>query len=118
MDLAAQLESLEVVGHWDFVYDYDEGGYVCGQFLALSDRTVLIRMGGSSSKGDGKGNWSTTWRYGDWELYMHWNGEVNAAAVVQGLKNRGYGLTQPSPVAPDQTGAGPVDGIPDLAKYL
>ena len=33
MDETRRLASLDLVGHWDFVYDYDEGGYVTGQFL-------------------------------------------------------------------------------------
>lgn len=117
MDLDERPDSLDVVGHWEFVYDYDES-YACGQILALSDGTMLKRTGGSSSMGDGEGAWSTTWRYTDWEPYTPWEGELNPTAIIEGLKGRGYDLARPSPVPPDQTEAGPFDGIPPIAKYL
>jgi hypothetical protein len=117
MDLAERLASLDVVGHWEFVCDYNES-YACGQILALSDGTLLKRMGGSSSRGDGAGAWSTTWRYTEWEVYMDWEGDINPKALIEGLKGRGYDLAEPSPVPLDRTEAGPFDGIPNIAKYL
>jgi len=117
MDLDERLDSLGVVGHWEFVFDSDES-YACGQILALSDGTVLRRSGGSSSVGDGAGAWSTTWRYTKWGPLMHWEGVIDPAALVEGLKSRGYDLAEPSPAPLDQTEAGPFDGIPSIATYL
>jgi len=118
MGLAEPVDSSKVVGHWDYVFDYEEGGHVCGQFLALRDGGMLRRSGGSSSKADSAGSWSTTWRYTEWEPYMHWRGGDDPNEVIEILKGRGYDLAKPSPVPPDQTEAGPFEGIPELAEFL
>jgi hypothetical protein len=118
MGSAERPVSPGVIGHWEYVYDHDEGGYVTGQFLALHDGSVLRRAGGSSSRGDGSSRWSTTWRYTEWEPYMQMDGEASPDAVIAALKARGYGLAKASPVPLDQTEAGPIGGIPGLAEYL
>jgi hypothetical protein len=49
---------------------------------------------------------------------MQWSGEATPEAAMTALKAKGYGLAKAGPVPPDQTEAGPIDGIPDAAEYL
>ena len=107
--------SPRAVGHWGWVYDYDDdagGGFASGEFLLRSDGVLLRRYVFSSSGGG-----QTTFRAHPWQPVSWWEGLADPTAAIQSLKAHGYSLCRPN-VPIDEDKAGPFPGLPPLAEYL
>ena len=113
-DLMADGGTVEHVGHWGWVYDYDDdagGGFASGEFLLRGDG-VLLRRSVMSRYRDGQ----TTYHCRPWEPVGWWEGETDPDAALRLLKAHGYGLCRPNvPVDADEA---TFLGLAPLAEYL
>ena len=101
----------EPIAHWGFAADTAES-WVWGQLLLCADGVLLSRYGGSGYDG------MTTYRYRPWGEVTWWPGITDRDEAIRTLRGRGYDLTEPGPVPPDQDSAGPFPGPPKRAEPI
>ena len=113
-----ELAPTDVLGHWAWVFDDSRGGFVSGEFALLTDGRLATRFGGMSIRAG-----THEWRFSEWSEFPEWRKwepTTDPGRAIRAIKSRGYGVTDPSPVAVDQrearTPAGPVP-VPHPVYY-
>ena len=105
---------------WRFVFDCDDdqgGGFVSGELLLRSDGKMLRRMGYSVT-GFASGKAMTTWEYQAWREVADWPGGLSPDDAIAWLKAKHYDLCEASPCPIDRAVSDPVEGTPEIPKYL
>lgn len=106
----------ELVAHWGFSQgrtDEISAGVVTGELVLMGDGRLFRRHGGPSHV-----HGSTRWDFGPWHPFTGWQPVADEGRARAQLARRGYVLTQPGPLTPQQRNGGPWEGPPPPAVAL
>jgi hypothetical protein len=108
-------EGVERIYRWGFLLDnlpdWIGGGFSSGEFLLRSDGVLLRR-----SVNDSYSRNQTTWHAGPWSVFHRFAPGTGQGQARSWLLDLDYELGGPTPVAIDQSTAGPYRGMPDEAR--
>lgn len=103
------------VCRWGFLLDdlpeWIGGGFSVGEFLLRSDG-ILLRRGVSDSYSRNE----TTWHASSWSMFHRFAPGTGQGQARSWLTDLDYELGSPTPVAIDQSTAGPYPGMPEEAR--